>query len=322
MAATENKNNFVGESSKLSLRVLDCYSLRAIFDVLKSYRDTIVLRFTAKGFSIIECGGRETSTQHYEIYGDELLHYSFPLPATVVDEDGEEVENVYPTGISATTAFDTLKVDSKKEPTYIYATINRKDMTNNGLIVGRSSTSTTLEGLSQIDTRHIKVTPAKLINYYDKLYADKEPNSRVPTAAFVKTFSNIKNRKCNILSFELNEADGSIMIKGKQDSKVITVIPLPAGENDINEDQNYDDEDPPAEEPDLIFDNMSFVLDTPKRYSIDLKVTNVLWFLKIGRLASTSILRIYLVKDGPLVMRTPLGLYGMATYSFNSDIDK
>lgn len=316
-AATEKNNFFESSDTRLAMRVLDCYSLRTVFDVLKGYRENIILRFSSTGVKIIECGSSETSTQQYEIFADEMLHYSFPLH-TYIGEGEDRRHSVYPIAISAGDAFATLKIDGKKEPVYIYTTINPKTMNNNGLYFVRSSASTTLEGINHISTKPVSSSLPDIKDYYGITYKGKAPNSKIPTAAFVKAFSNIKSRGCNVLSFELND-NGAIIIKGKQDTKVITAFPLPAGDSDITEEDPQEEED--DEDETLQFGDMSFVIDDASaRYSIDLMVSNVLWFLKIGRLANTSILKIYLAKDSPLLMRTALGLYGMATFSFNSDV--
>jgi len=279
--------------------ILDCYGLKNVFDILKSYRSEAVLRFTPDGISIFEAGAGETSTQHYEIYGRELIYYNYPFT--------KEEMPVYPVGISAEQIFNITKPESKKEILTFVVRINLSDYSTVGFYPSCGKSANRLESYNKIKTSPVSKV-REYVDYYKEYYKDMPPTCCLSTMAFVKAYTSIKSIRCNYIRFVLS-SDGSVEMQGCIDDKAETIFPLSTPNDEIIADcGDNNDSDFVIEE------------DEDEKYQITLKISGLTWFHKLARLSQTSICKIYIAEGKPLVIRTNLGSgWGVATFSFNSD---
>jgi len=287
------------KTAEITFTILDCYGLKNVLDILKSFRNESVLRFSPKGISIFEAGAGETSTQHYEIFGNELLDYFYPFT--------EEEMPVYHVGITADQIFNIMKPESKKEMLKFIVCINLEDYTTIGFYPSCGKSANRLESFNKIRTCSIPKV-RDYTDYYEDFYKDVPPTCRVATMAFVKAYTTIKAIRCNNIRFVL-DPDGFLQMQGCVDDHVETVINLSAPDEEVPIDSNAN------EESDFVIED----LEPP--YQITLKISNIIWFHKLARLSQSSICKIYILDKKPLVIRTNLGSgWGVATFSFNNDL--
>lgn len=298
------------EPRRLWYGLPNCHCFKTVADILKTLRESIGLRFTPAGITIVEYGARETSVQKYEFFGRQMLCYNYPFDASEKPS--------YTIGVSAADLFAALKSDAKKEPFKTCTIINPATGQNGGLLITRAGTTTSLEGVNMVST-HTQLPPmAEPMDHYKLIFANEDPNSKVFTGPFMKAFNTIKSRECNIVSFELISS-GTVLMKGKRDSGVVTVYALPSDAFEIVERSVDAKESNEGDDLRRAMANMGMELQEDENYSIDLNIKNVLWFLKLNRLAPENFIEIYMAPGAPLIMRIALSNYGMVTYSFNSD---
>lgn len=316
----EYENNsrlsFASETdSQIHLTIADCYSFRVMMDILSTFKNEITIRFNPDFIKIEECNQRETAFVKFEMFGSEMLSYNYD----VKDEHGNLLE-MYAMPIKANDAYSTIKNEGKKDPITCYVDINGKTLSNSGLYFHRAGSS--LEALDFVHTKCGTTQVQEYIDHYAKSYSELTPNSRMSTAAFAKMISNFKTRKCNRVVFSCN-MEGAIIVKGQRNDDVITAYRLPGMK--INTLDEYEYASPDTNDgSDMIFNSgeggNGITIHVNNNHTITLNLANLLWIAKISRLAPMAILKIYMKHDCPLVLRTPLGLYGVCTFSFNSDV--
>ena len=245
------------------------------------------------------------------MYGSEMLSYIYNL----YDVNGNSFP-IYSMTISAHDAYSTMKNEGKKDSITCYTDINSYTLANSGFFFLRGGT---VEALDFIHANFGTTQVQEYVDHYASHYHNTPPNSRMSTAAFTKMISNFKTRKCNRVVFSCSP-DGSILVKGQRNDDVVTAYRLPGDK--INTPDEYECATPSTNDTEIICsDNGNgLILCLNNDHDITLNLANLSWIVKISRLAPMAILKIYMKHNLPLVLRTPLGLYGVCTFSFNSDV--
>lgn len=318
------------ETKRLEFTLVDCYAFKTVMDILKVSRESIALRFSPKGLSIIEFGAGETSVQQYEFFADRMLYYNYPF---------DPVETpIWSIEVSPSEIFSVVKNECKREPVYIHILINPKTNKAREMYVSRSKSAIGMESLNHVVIQSTNPHLIEPIDYYKLSFADKPPTHKIYTTTFVKSFGTLKTRNCSVLSFEINPK-GINLMNGKRNSCKVVSFRLPVEGLDMSEtidesDSDSDDDGSSSSEDEDdggsssssesddgdMLESMGMVLVDDDNYCINLNCNNIFWFLKLGRITQTSIIDIYLEEGQPLIMKSPMSFFGEATFSFNSDI--
>jgi hypothetical protein len=315
------------EPKKLEFKLTDCYCFKTVMDILKVFRESIVMRFSPEGLTIIEFGTGETSVQHYVFYAEEMLYYNYPF-------DPVEMP-IWSIEVSPKEVFDTVKSDCKREPVCVQISINPRNNKARAMFVNKSQTSISMESANFVAIQTTNPPLIQPVDHFELCYKGRPADHKIYTASFVKGYSNIKTRNCNILSFEV-QPGGLTLMSGKRNACKVTTYRLPVEMADVtavaeddegSESEESSDDDSSdssssgssSEAEDDVIASMGMVLVEDGHFSINLNNANILWFQKLARLTQTSIIKLYIAEDCPLIMRIPMSSFGEAIYSFNSD---
>lgn len=289
---------------KLLLRVAECYSLRVMFEILKSF-SSITMIWRRCGVQFIECSQDNNTLAEFNIRGCDLLAYSYD----------DRLGDLYAVGINADSAYGSIKNEGKKDPISLYIEVDILTLSNEGLFVEQSGE---IEAFNYINASTGISTVPDHVDYLGTSYLGCDPNSRITTSWFSKAINVFKTMKCNKIVFSVYP-NTEIFIEGLRDQDTISACRLPTSMD------NGKDPEPVREAPTgnlKVLDAENGSIHVSTQYKIVVAVTKFSWVAKICRLAPGSILKVYMSPGCPLVLATSLGLYGTTILSFNSNTDE
>lgn len=316
MSASMDENNVT-----LEFTILDFYPFRSMLEILKGYKDLITLQFWPDRMEISASNEKKNLTHRYVIHGNDILHYRYPCKVV----NGQQVP-VCPHISLETKASEILnltKSNNRVDTLNATTTINLSESTSPGIYITALASSRSLPLAKLITIYSCTFTEPNLTpDYYEAYYKHRAvsfpgqidrpglANSRISVTAFSKAITDMKTSGCDRLVFSLTETK-HIELQCFRGPTFLVGTTLPESGIDISYNQYA--------RPNNVIDcgDDMTIIDGDEQYEISYDVANIEWLEKIEKLSKMSVLDIYMEQGYPLVLRTKIGFYGIATFALS-----
>lgn len=276
----------------IKMKIHKQYIFRSMTEIWKEFCGSQkgCIRFLPMGMQILELSSSENVTCCFEFYRPNILIYYYDLKW-----QNESPVGCFAVNVNANEFFGSLKTDAKNENLYMKMYVNSSLSACSEIFAGRND--------DDDEAALIKTEPADLKNmrtfknYYSLHYENMEPIAKVSPSRFLKIVKKSKNMLCTHIVISC-DSYGVVTCQGYKEG-----IQKPLTKKKFDESYDYDDYDKKAGKyPEL-------------GTQIKIKKSNT-WLLKLGHLNADDTINIYMAAGLPLVIKTNLGSYGIAFFTF------
>ena len=254
------------------------------------------MRLLPNGIQIIETNNAKNITCCFELYAENLLIYSYDIR-----NSSGELLSYYPVSIDSKALFGSIRPDSKNESLYLRMYVSKCLMKNSGIFIAKSETDGAgIRASSDVITDPIALNTQ--FDYYSNHYKNVVPSAKIPMDTFKTTIARCKGVACSIIEISLN-SKGIVTLKGYLQSDISSGEAVPEIVKPFDDSFDYDDP---------LNDERKFI---PTSTIIQMK-DNESWLSKMNKLNADSVIHIYMSEKYPMVIKTDLGNYGIAFFTF------
>ena len=281
------------QKTTINVSCTESYAFRIVTEILKSFGNTVTLKFKSSGMYITEYNQKQCILMDYYLEEEWLEVYSYDLR----DLNGHPVDS-YSFKVTSEEFLSGMKGVEGKKAHLIFSFDIASDGTNSGIHIDM----TNISGNEFVKTFGFRDPITDSDNIYELEYSGRPTGARLSLIAFCNMITRFKQRRCNVIDYTLKKS-GRIYVTGRRGKDIFSANYLDSFARESSKDivnPDIDDDDSDA-------------------HTIKMALGECTWLAKLQRLNPTAIIQVYLRDKLPLVLRMKVASIGYAVYSFRDD---